>query len=291
MSAPASAHNVHLAWRADELRLDVLDMVCAAGSGHPGGSLSAAEIVAVLYESIMRIDPADPRWPGRDRLVLSKGHAAPVVYAALAGRGFFPRDWLATLRRTGSCLQGHPDMHKTPGIDMTTGSLGQGLSVGLGMALAARHLADAYHVFVLMSDGELQEGMVWEAAMIAAHYRVGNLTAIVDRNMLQQSGPTEEVVSLEPLKRRWSGFGWDAVECDGHDVDTLEGILRQRRAAPLQARPVVVVAHTVKGKGVSFMEGVVGWHHGTLTDDQRAEAFAEIKQRLRESGWHDPLEP
>jgi transketolase len=218
MIKPASIRNAGLAQRADELRRDVVEMLYAAGSGHPGGSLSAAEIVAVLYWSIMRVDPANPGWSGRDRLVVSKGHGAPVVYAALAARGFFPKENLATLRKIDSTLQGHPDAHKTPGIDMSTGSLGQGLSVGLGMALAVRHVADDYHVFVLLSDGELQEGMVWEAAMVAAHHRVGNLTAIVDRNMLQQSGLTEQVVSLEPLANRWSAFGWDAVECDGQPI-------------------------------------------------------------------------
>jgi transketolase len=274
----------HLGRAADELRRDVVEMVSRAGSGHPGGSLSAAEIVAVLYGSILRVDPTSPRWIGRDRFVLSKGHAAPIVYAALAARGFFPSELLATLRKIGSSLQGHPDMTKTPGIDMTTGSLGQGLSVGLGMALAGRHLGHDYHVFVLLSDGELQEGMVWEAAMVAAHYRVGNLTAIIDRNMIQQSAPTEEVVSLEPMVSRWTAFGWDAVECDGHDVNALEPILRQRRGAPMHGMPGVVIAKTIKGKGVSFMENVVDWHHGAITPDHRARALAEIEARLRVGG-------
>ena len=196
-------------------------MVYHGGSGHPGGSFSAAEIVATLYWHVLRIDPTDPRWPDRDRFILSKGHSAPIVYAALGERGYFDVAHFHTLRLIDSILQGHPDWNKTPGIDMTTGSLGQGLAAGLGMSLAARHQDRDVRVYVLLSDGEVQEGMVWEAAMAAAHFRVGRLTAIVDVNHLQTDGPTETIMTIEPLAQKWRSFGWQVVEVDGHDVAAL----------------------------------------------------------------------
>jgi transketolase len=264
-----------LAERARRLRLDVIEMVYRAGSGHTGGSLSAAEIVTALYWSELRIDPADPAWPDRDRLVLSKGHCAPIIYAALARRGYFDPDVLLTFRRTGSRLQGHPDMRKTPGLDMTTGSLGQGLSVGLGMALAARQSRRHYRTFVLLSDGEMQEGMVWEAAMAAAHHRVGSLTAIVDRNRLQVDGFVSEVMEVEPLADKWRGFRWHVLECDGNDIADVLRALGARRALEGD-RPAVIIASTTKGKGVSFMENVMEWHGGTLTDELYHQAMADL---------------
>ena len=260
------------------LRCYVIEMIHRAGSGHAGGSLSAAEIVALLYWDEMRVDPAQPRWPGRDRLVLSKGHCAPIVYAALARRGYFDPELLTTFRQTGSILQGHPDVRKTPGLDMTSGSLGQGLSVGLGMALAARQSGDAFRVFVLMSDGEMQEGMTWEAAMAAHHFRTGNLTAIVDRNNLQVDGWVNEVMDVEPLAAKWRAFGWRVISVDGHDVAALRAAFSAR--ARLDAgQPAAILCRTTKGRGVSFMEDAMEWHGGTLTDDQYLQALSELRPK------------
>ncbi len=265
--------------KAYELRMSVIDMIYHGGSGHPGGSLSLAEIVACLYCDVMWVEPGEPRHPWRDRLVLSKGHAAPIVYAALADRGFFPESELKTLRRTGSILQGHPCMNKTPGVDMTTGSLGQGLSSGLGMALGLRHRrAEAdreARVYVLLSDGELQEGMIWEAAMAAAHYRCGNLKAVVDHNNLQVDGPVEEVMAIEPLRDKWASFGWRVFACDGHDVAALRRALAEMNAHT--AGPAVLLAKTVKGKGVSFMENVMEWHASPISREIRDRALSELR--------------
>jgi transketolase len=261
--------------KAYRLRSHVIEMVHSGGSGHPGGSLSVADIVATLYWHVMRIDPAQPRWSERDRLVLSKGHAAPIVYAALAERGYFPVDVLPTLRKTGTILQGHPDMRKTPGIDMTSGSLGQGLSVALGMALSSRHLDQAFNVYALLSDGELQEGMIWEAAMAAAHYGAGNLTAIVDCNGLQVDGLVRDVMNLEPLADKWRAFGWRVLEIDGHDYAALLGAFDRRRAEA-GSEPWVLLCRTVKGKGVSFMEGVMEWHASPINVELRDKALAEL---------------
>jgi transketolase len=261
--------------KAYRLRSHVIEMVFSGGSGHPGGSLSAADIVATLYWHVMRLDPEQPQWPDRDRLVLSKGHAAPVVYAALAEKGYFPLEALPTLRKTNTILQGHPDMRKTPGIDMTSGSLGQGLSVALGMALGARHLRRRFHVYALLSDGELQEGMIWEAAMAAAHYHVGNLTAIVDWNGLQVDGLVREVMSVEPLAKKWRAFGWRVLEVDGNDVTSLIAAFDQRRKGS-GSQPWVLLCHTVKGKGVSFMEGVMEWHASPISAELRDAALREL---------------
>jgi transketolase len=249
--------------------------VYLAGSGHTGGSLSSADIVAALYWSEMRVDPARPDWPERDRLVLSKGHCAPIVYAALARRGYFDAAVLRTFRKTGSLLQGHPDMRRTRGLDMTSGSLGHGLSVGLGMALASRQSGVPYRTFVLQSDGEMQEGMTWEAAMAAAHHGVGSLTAIVDRNRLQVDGWVSEIVDVEPLAAKWAAFGWQVIEVDGHDISALLDAFEVRRGLP-ESLPAVLICHTTKGKGVSFMEDVMEWHGGTLSPELYERAVRDL---------------
>jgi len=260
---------------ANQLRRDIVAMTAAAGSGHPGGSLSAADIVAALYFHIMRVDPAHPDWPDRDRFVLSKGHAAPVLYAALAACGYFPREELSRLRRLGAMLQGHPDMKGTPGVEMSTGSLGQGLSAAVGMALAARLDGRAARVYVLLGDGELQEGQVWEAAMAAAHYRLDSITAFVDWNGLQIDGPVTEVMSPLPIADKWRAFGWEAQEIDGHDVDQI--IDAAARAAGVKGRPSVIVARTVKGRGVEFMENVASWHGKAPSPEQAQRALAALE--------------
>lgn len=274
------------------LRRDVVEMVNLAGSGHVGGSLSSAEIVVTLYWHVLRIDPSRPDWAERDRLVLSKGHCAPIVYAALARRGYFDPAILASFRKTGSILQGHPDWTKTPGLDMTSGSLGQGLSVGLGLALAARQTHRGYQVYVLMSDGEMQEGMTWEAAMASRHYRAGNLTVLVDRNNLQVDGFVDQVMGIEPLLDKWRAFGWNAVELDGHEVPALLEAFERRRAGA-EENPWVFICRTVKGKGVSFMENVMEWHSGMLTAEQYAQALAELRPRTGSfdvTGWPERFE-
>jgi transketolase len=266
-----------LADKAYELRRDVVAMVYSGGSGHLGGSFSSAEIIALLYWHVMRIDPARPEWEDRDRLVLSKGHCAPIVYAALARRGYFDPEVLKTFRQLGSILQGHPDRRRCPGLDMTTGSLGQGLSVGLGMALASRQSGHAYDVYVLMSDGEMQEGMVWEAAMAAAHHEVRNLTVFIDKNRLQVDAPVAQVMDIDPLVDKWRAFGWTTRRCDGHSVDALLSALDAPHSGEDRDRPRVIVCDTVKGKGVSFMENVVEWHGGTLSEELRDLALAELE--------------
>lgn len=265
-----------LSARAYQLRCDVIEMIERAGSGHLGGSLSLADIVAALYWDELRIDPRRPDWVDRDRVVLSKGHCAPVVYAALARRGYFDLDVLGTFRQLGSILQGHPDFRKTPGLDMTSGSLGQGLAVGLGMALASRQSGHDYRVYVLMSDGEMQEGMTWEAAMAARHHRAGNLTVLVDRNNLQVDGLVNEVMAIEPLADKWRAFGWRVLELDGHNMTGLLAAFEQRHAER-DDTPWVFVCRTTKGKGVSFMENVMEWHGGTMSRAQYEQALAELR--------------
>lgn len=261
---------------AAAMRLDIVEMIAEAGSGHPGGSLSVADIVATLYfGGVLRHDPADPCWPARDRFILSKGHAAPVLYAALARAGYFGHDHLATLRKLGSMLQGHPDSKKTPGVEVSTGSLGQGLSVAAGLAAGLRaNAGDDRRVFCLLGDGELQEGQVWEAAMFAAHHGLGNLIAIVDDNGLQIDGACTEVMCLGHIAAKFSAFGWRTAEVDGHDVDALHAALTAARAGG--GAPHVIVARTVKGKGVSFMEDNAGWHGKAPSADERAQAHAEL---------------
>jgi transketolase len=253
---------------ARKLRRHVIDMISTAGSGHPGGSLSAADIVTALYFDIMKHDPADPHWPDRDRFILSKGHAAPVLYAALAECGYFPLDWLTTLRKTGTCLQGHTDSLLTPGVDVSAGSLGQGLSIGIGMALAARLDNREYRTYVLLGDGECDEGQVWEAAMFAPNYKLDNLTAIVDFNTLQLDGFTRDIMNLEPFTAKWAAFKWEVIEINGHDMQQLIDAMRQ--AATVKGKPTVIVAHTIKGKGVSFMENNVDFH-GKAPDKSETE--------------------
>ncbi|MCE5203624.1 MAG: transketolase [Actinomycetia bacterium] len=263
---------------ARRVRRDIVQMLGAAGSGHPGGSLSAADIVATLYGDVMRHDPDDPAMPTRDRFVLSKGHAAPVLYATLAETGYFDREHLGTLRRLGSMLQGHPDAKKTPGVEMSTGSLGQGLAIANGMALALRLDGNLDStVFVLLGDGELQEGEVWEAAMFAAHQRLTNVVAIVDNNGLQIDGACDEVMSLGDIHSKFAAFGWDPVSCDGHDVGALIDVLGSARSrARGNGRPIVVVCTTTKGKGVSFMEGNADWHGKAPGTEQVARALEEL---------------
>lgn len=260
---------------ARRLRCHVIRMTGEAGSGHPGGSLSAAEIIATLYFEVLRIDPGRPDWPDRDRFVLSKGHAAPTLYAALAERGFFPVGELLTLRKTGSRLQGHPDMRKTPGVEMSTGSLGQGISAAVGMALAGKLDGRDWRVYVLLGDGESEEGQVWEASMAAAHYRLDNLTAFLDYNGYQIDGPVTKVMSPEPLAEKWRAFGWHVISIDGHDIGAILDAVEEAKAT--KGRPTMIVARTTKGKGVSFMEAAPEKWHGTAPSrEQMLQALAEL---------------
>ena len=256
------------------LRNQVLDMIHKAGSGHCGGSLSAIEILWTLYSQMMRVRPDDRHWEDRDRFVLSKGHAAPALYAVLAERGFFDRSALTTLRSAGSMLQGHPDMRKTPGVDMSTGSLGMGISAGLGMALGARLSGRTFRVYVLVGDGELQEGQNWEALAAASKFRLDNLVVIVDRNGVQLDGPVEQIMPMRDLERKLKEFGWHVWNCDGHDCSALGDALRS--VASSGGRPAAIIAHTIKGKGVSFMEGQSSWHGKPLLADDYRRAKAEL---------------
>ena len=260
---------------ANRLRLDVVEMTTAAGSGHPGGSLSSADLLATLYFRIMNIDPADPYMEDRDRFVLSKGHAAPILYATLAERGYFPMDELKTLRQLGSRLQGHPAYREVPGIEVTTGSLGQGLSMACGMALAGKMDSKDYRVYCLMGDGELQEGQNWEAAMFAHRYGLNNLIGFVDRNRLQICGNTEEVMSLDPLPEKFRAFGWNVIIIDGHNIRQI--IDACDKAARSKKNPTVIIMNTIKGKGVSFMENNVDFHGRSCKPDEYAKAVEELK--------------
>jgi len=268
--------------KANLMRQDIITMLAASKSGHPGGSLSAADIVATLYFAEMRIRPEDPQWEDRDRFILCKGHAAPVLYAALTEKGYFPKDELVGLRQTGRMLQGHPDMKKTPGVDMSTGSLGQGLSVANGMALAAKLDNKHYRVYALLGDGEMAEGQVWEAAMAAAHYKLDNLTAILDLNGLQIDGPTHTVMSSDPIHDKWKAFGWNVLEVDGHDIEDLLAALA--KAKTVKGQPTILIAHTIKGKGVSFMENQVSWHGNAPNADQAAQALTELQEEATNLG-------
>lgn len=261
--------------KAKEIRRSIIKMTGAAGSGHPGGSLSAADIVSTLYFHQLKIRPEEPNWRDRDRFVLSKGHAAPVLYAALAEKGFFPKEELLTLRKMGSRLQGHPDRNLVPGVEMSTGSLGQGFSAAIGMALAGKLDEKDYGVYVLLGDGECQEGIVWEAAMAAAHYKLDNLTCFLDLNGLQIDGPTEEVMSPEPLNEKWQAFGWRVIEIDGHDIGAILAALEVRES--IKRQPVIIIAKTIKGKGVSFMENQVGWHGQAPKAEQVQQALTELE--------------
>ncbi|HET7839497.1 MAG TPA: transketolase [Rectinemataceae bacterium] len=258
--------------KAARLRRDILKMLYLCQSGHPGGSLSSLEILMALYYGVARTDPRRPRMEDRDRIVLSKGHACPALYAVLADRGFFPREELWSLRQIGSRLQGHPDMNKTPGVDASTGSLGQGISIALGMAMAAKAKKAGYRVFCVIGDGEAQEGMVWEAAMAAAHYRLDNLAVLMDHNGLQIDGPNEKVMGLGDIEEKFRAFGFETSKVDGHHIGAIAGALRARAAG----RPLFVLCETLKGKGVSFMEGNAGWHGKPMSADEYAAAMKEL---------------
>lgn len=262
--------------KANRLRRLVIESVAAAGSGHPGGSLSAAEIVSTLYFHVLRLDPKNPDWRERDRFVLSKGHAAPLLYAALAERGFFSVEELSRLRKIDSFLQGHPHMGETPGVEMSTGSLGQGLSVACGMALGLKLDGLNSRVYALLGDGEIQEGQIWEAAMAASHYKLDNLLALIDHNGLQIDGPVSEVMSPIPIAQKWRAFGWKVFEIDGHDPAQILWVCD--RARETKGKPSVAVAYTVKGKGVSFMENQVHWHGKAPKGEELQKALRELER-------------
>ncbi len=261
-----------LAQQAKVIRRHILSMLTEAKSGHPGGSLSATDILTTLYFAEMRVDAAHPADPNRDRFVLSKGHAAPVLYATLAEKGFFPHSELMGLRKINNMLQGHPEMKGTPGVDMTTGSLGQGISAACGMALAGKIDNKGYRVFAMIGDGELEEGQVWEAAMFAAHYKLDNLTAFIDFNGLQIDGPVAEVMSPLPVPDKWRAFNWHVIEIDGHDYSAIYDAIQS--AKTVKGQPTVIVARTVKGKGVCKMENVVDWH-GKAPSKEECELFLQ----------------
>lgn len=259
---------------ARKLRRHIVTMTAKAGSGHPGGSLSAVEVVTALYFGLMRHDPANPNWPDRDRFVLSKGHAAPLLYAALAECGYFPVEELSTLRQIDSRLQGHTDRTTTPGVEMSAGALGQGLSFGIGIALAGRLDFQPYRVHVLLGDGECDEGQVWEAVMAAAHFKTDNLVAIVDHNKQQLDGWTRDIMNLEPLAPKWRSFDWHVIEIDGHDLPQVIAALET--AKQVKGQPTVIIAHTTKGKGVSFMENNPEFHGRAATAEELEKALAEL---------------
>lgn len=263
---------------AAKIRLGILEQVHAASSGHPGGSLSIADIITYLYFEEMKVNPADPKWENRDRLVLSKGHTAPALYAALAEKGYFSADELKKLRQVDSFLQGHPDMKGTPGVDMSTGSLGLGFSSACGMALAAKLDNRDYRTYAIIGDGESEEGQIWEAAMFAAHYKLDNLCAIFDWNGLQIDGPVTEVMNPTPHDSKLEAFGFHVITIDGHDFDQIAAAFAE--AKTVKGKPVAIIAKTVKGKGVSFMEHQVGWHGSAPNDEQYATAVAEIQATM-----------
>lgn len=263
--------------KARFIRQRIIDLTVVAGSGHVGGALSMTDVAVVLYYRILQIDPSRPAWSERDRFVLSKGHGGLGLYPILADRGYFPPEELETYNKLDSRFGMHPDMLKIPGIEMSTGSLGHGLAVAIGMALAARYHGQGYRVFVLMGDGECQEGTVWEAAITAAQYRLGNIVGVIDRNMYQVDGHTEDLAALEPLAEKWRAFGWQAMEVDGHDMSALVKLFDSLDPGLHRSQPQVVIANTVKGRGVGFMErDGAAWHLGSLTDDQVEEARRDI---------------
>lgn len=259
---------------AKTIRKDIVTMLTESGSGHPGGSLSAVEILTTLYFNEMNINPEKPKDLDRDRFVLSKGHAAPVLYSALARRGYFNVDELKTLRKIGSILQGHPNMNEVPGVDMSTGSLGQGISAAVGMALAGKMDNKSYRVYTLLGDGELEEGQVWEASMSAAHYKLGNLTAFVDYNGLQIDGKCEDVMNPAPISNKFEAFGWNVISVDGHGFEAIMNAIESGKK--VQDKPTVIVCKTIKGKGVSFMENQAGWHGTAPNREQCEQAIEEI---------------
>lgn len=259
---------------ACDIRVDIIKETYHAGSGHPGGSLSAADILTVLYFQEMNIDPANPKKGNRDKFVLSKGHATPVLYATLAHRGFFPKEELVTFRKLGSKLQGHPDMKKVPGVEMSTGSLGQGFSASVGMAMAGKLDNSPARVYAMLGDGELQEGIIWEAAMAAAHYKLDNLTAIIDWNGLQIDGKNDEVMTVTPIDEKFRSFGFHVINIDGHNMEEIVAAFAEARET--KGKPTAIVAKTSKGKGVCFMEDNAGWHGKAPNDDEAQKAVTEL---------------
>ena len=269
--------------RANDMRIDIVRMIAEAGSGHPGGSLSCADILTALYfGGVMDHDPQNPKWEGRDRFILAKGHAAPALYAALAQAGYFPREELMTLRKLGTRLQGHPDCNLCPGVEVSTGSLGQGLSIAAGACAGLKLSGSTQTVFALLGDGECQEGQVWEAAMWAAHKKLDNLVAIVDRNCLQIDGNTADVCDPGDVAAKFAAFGWEAAEVDGHDIPALVSALSAAKA-DRSGKPHVLVARTVKGKGVSFMENQAGWHGKAPNAEQTQTALADLGATSKEA--------
>ncbi len=272
-----AAEKKQLEITACKIRMGIIEGVHSAKSGHPGGSLSIAEILTYLYFKAMNIDPENPKKADRDRFVLSKGHAAPALYSALAYRGYFDVELLKTLRHIGSILQGHPDMKHIPGVDMSTGSLGQGISAAVGMALSAKHFGDNYKVYTVLGDGEIEEGQVWEAAMFAGNKKLSNLTAFIDYNNLQIDGTIEEVNSAAPIDKKFEAFKWHTITIDGNDFDQIEAALKEAETVD---KPVAIIAKTVKGKGVSYMENAVNWHGAAPNDELYEQAMKELNEAL-----------
>ena len=263
---------------ASEARRLIVEMLICAGCGHPGGALSSIDVMTALYFNVMKIDPQNAKWSDRDRFILSKGHSSIALYAMLHLRGFIDRETLMTFRQDNSSLCGHPDMHKVSGVEMSTGSLGHGLSVGIGLATSARMDNKDFRVFVMMGDGETQEGSVWEAAMYAGHHKLDNLTGIIDRNRVQIDGFTEDILSLEPYKEKWESFGWEVREVDGHNMEEIISCIRK---APFKKRkPSMIIANTIKGKGISFMENNPAWHGGGLKGENADVALKEVNAAL-----------
>jgi transketolase len=279
MTKPRTSANLNLSIpelerMAKQIRRDIITMIATAGSGHPGGSLSSADIVTALYFKVMKHNPKDPQWPDRDRFVLSKGHAAPVLYAALAESGYFPVEELSTLRKLGSRLQGHTDRTLTPGVEMSAGSLGQGLSYAAGIGIASKLDKKDYRIYVLLGDGECEEGQIWEAAMSIPHFGIDNLTAIIDYNGIQLDGRCCDIMALEPISDKWRAFNWNVIEIDGHNMgEILEALAKARET---KGMPTVIIAHTIKGKGVSFMEGNVDFHGKAPNAEQTEQALKEL---------------
>jgi transketolase len=269
-------NNLELEKMANEIRKDIVTAVHSAKSGHPGGSLSSADIITYLYFEEMNVDPANPKWEDRDRFVLSKGHVAPGLYSTLAEKGYFPKEDLKTLRHTGSYLQGHPDMKHIPGIDMSSGSLGQGVSVAVGMAAAGKYDKKDYRVYTLTGDGEIQEGQIWEAAMWAGHRKLDNLVVIVDNNNLQIDGSVEDVCSPYPIDKKFEAFNFHVINIDGNDFDQIRAAFKEARET--KGMPTAIIAKTVKGKGVSFMENAAGWHGKAPNDEEYEIAMADLEK-------------
>lgn len=268
---------LELVKRAKELRYKMIELMIESKSGHPGGALSCAEIITALYFHFLNIDPKNPKWPGRDRFILSKGHSAPILYIALAERGFFPKEKLKSYRRYGSILQGHPDMKKTPGIDMSTGTLGQGLSPGVGMAIAGKSDNMDYKVYVILGDGEINEGQVWEAAMLAGNKKLDNLIVFIDYNKLQFDGFCSDVMDLEPLVDKWRSFKWEVIEIDGNAMNQVYDAIKKSK--DIKGKPICIICDTIKGKGVSFMENNVEWH-SIANQEMLEQALEELKSKL-----------